>query len=309
MTLNNPFSQPLHFFGLELTIIGAAAFTLVHALRRWRAGRGRDLYLWASTFLYGVFMELITYNTFDNFNHGRFSVMLYHDRLPLYVSAFYPLLQYLSIQAVGRLGLSRAAEPFAAGLAIVLLDVPFDILGPALGWWNWSPTDENLRFRWLGVPVTSYYWHLAFGGCLAFWVRTAERLIANPRWGRLVVMAPLTGAATIVAGIFAFIPFHLLKRIGVADGTVVFALIAASGAVLLFARRVPGGAPDRLLLCLPFVYHAYFVTVLIVVGNLGQIPRLGVTAAVIAGVTACSLGLHLYLQLGRLALAPRPAPE
>ena len=37
------------------------------------------------TLMCGVVMEVLTYNTVDNFSHAQFTVMLYHKKLPLYV--------------------------------------------------------------------------------------------------------------------------------------------------------------------------------------------------------------------------------
>ena len=48
------------------------------------------------------------------------------------------------------------------GLAVVLLDVPFDIMGIKLLFWTWHDTDPNIYDRHYHVPWTSYYFHAAF---------------------------------------------------------------------------------------------------------------------------------------------------
>jgi hypothetical protein len=193
-------------------------------------------------------MELVSYNFVDNFTHAQFTVMFYGRKLPLYVTAVYPVLLYTGILIARRLRLGPAAEPFAAGLFIVMLDVPFDLLGPVAGWWSWSDRDPNIAYRWLGVPVTSYYWHLAFGGCLAAVTRFAGRL----SW-RLPYALP-AAAVTIVMGFVSFFPFHGIKALGRAidpalelDGAIVAALIAAAALVTLRGRKDPIRGVDPLL--------------------------------------------------------------
>ena len=161
-----------------------------------------------------------------------------------------------------RLGL--VPEAFTAGLLMVAMDAPFDVLGAYHGWWSWSATDPNTAFRWYGVPVTSYYWHLAWGGILGGLTR------AFGRWGgalrrpwRIAALALPISALTIVLGVVAFLPFHFLKARGVADGTIVAGLIVVSAAVGVLARRAsPEALPrDARLFAIPLVYNAYFLVV------------------------------------------------
>src|SRR5262249_2175019 len=139
----------------------------------------------------------------------------------------------------------------------------FDTNGPDAGWWFWSPTDENLRARWLGVPVTSYYWHLMFGGALAFGTRAAAPWVARSR-AAAAALAALIPFGAIAVGIVAFIPFHLLKRAGVADGQIVALLIGASTAILLLCKKTPRPAfarRDLVVLSAPALHLVYQVGV------------------------------------------------
>jgi hypothetical protein len=220
-------------------------------------------------------------------------VMLYGRRLPLYVVALYPMFIYTAWAAVHRLGLPRAVEPFVVGLAIVLIDVPFDVLGPPVGWWTWSSADPNLRVRWLGVPVTSYYWHLTFGGALVFLARSVAPLVRRGR--AYLLLAPLVGAATLIVGTLAFLPFHGLRALGVPDGANLALLAAVAAGLLLGSRPRASAPPDRALLAIPVLYHLFFLAVLVW-------ARLSLAStAVIAAATALSLALHAYAQARRPA--------
>ena len=167
VTLYTPWSRPVVHLGLEVVVVTAGVLTFVHAWRARRQGDALPLFTWVTIFVYGVAMELLSYNFIENFVHAQFSVMFYHRKLPLYVTAVYPTLLYTGIATARRFRLPLWAEGFAAGLLIVAMDIPFDIVGPNVGWWSWSTSDPLLAYRWCGVPVTSYYWHLAFGGILA----------------------------------------------------------------------------------------------------------------------------------------------
>ncbi len=181
VTVYSPLAKPLSFLVLELAVLVAGALGFRHAWRALREGDRGPLFTWVTIFTYGLTMEILSYNFVDNFAHGQFTVMFYRRQLPLYVTLIYPVLLYTGIATAGRLRLHRAAEPFVAGLLIVAMDAPFDILGPVTGWWSWSDHDPNISFRWLGVPVTSYYWHFAFGGILAALTRAASPFVRSGR--------------------------------------------------------------------------------------------------------------------------------
>lgn len=261
LTLRSPLSQPAHMLALELVFIVCAVVALRHALLLHRRGDPKPLFVWLCTLAYGLLIEILSYNFLDNFTHGQFSVMLYHRRLPLYIAILYPVFQYTSIQLVRGIGLRAWCEPFLIGLVIVAMDFPYDISGPDAGWWTWSAKDPNLSYRWHGVPVTSYYWHLAFGGALALLSRLLGRLAAPqkvtsaPGALRMIGFAILVGVLTLVVGVVAFLPFHFLKARGISDGVIVaglFVLAAGLSAVGLRGRQ--GAAPERSLAMIPVLY-------------------------------------------------------
>ena len=242
MTIHDPTTLPLSFVLLELGVMIWAALTLRHAIGAHRNGDRAALLTWLTIFVYGLVMELVSYNAVDNFAHGQFTVMFYDEQLPLYITVVYPVLLYTGIAAARRLRLrSFAAEAITAGILIVCIDVPFDITGPRLGWWRWFDNDPNIAYRWLGVPVTSFYWHLTFGAILAGLTAWAARRSRAPM-PALWLCLPLT-VGTIVLGVIGFLPFHGLKAIGVGDGVIVGAALAAAAVTAVYsAIPWPGSA-------------------------------------------------------------------
>jgi hypothetical protein len=309
VTIRNPLSRPPFFLGLELVMYVCVTLTLVHAVRARRRGETWPLFLWFSTFAYGLLIEIVSYNVVDNFTHGPFTVMFYRDRLPLYISAFYPVFIYTAATTVKRFGLGRLAEPFAIGLLLVMMDFPFDICGPVVRWWAWANDDPNIAHRWSGVPVTSYYWHLAFGGILSMLVRSLAGFVArkkSPLLAALALAFPI-GLATMVLGFLAFLPFHGIKALHVSDGLIVGALISVAALITVLAKKRPMAGTERglpAILLLWFGYHAIVAAVLAVSGALDSRALATIVTAFVVGAA-----LHLaprFLAPGEVR-SPSPA--
>ena len=312
VTLHAPWTVGASFLALEIAVVTCGVLALRHALGELRRGDGVPMFTWAVSFTYGLMMEIGSYNFLDSFAHGQFTVMFYRKQLPLYVVTLYPVLQYTSIIAARRLRLPRVAEGFAAGLLIVAMDIPFDILGPVSGWWSWSSTDPNMAFRWHGVPVTSYYWHLAWGGLLAVLTRSFGRMGDARRPGRTAALALPVALLTIVLGLGSFVPFHVLKSVGLSDGTIVAGLFVTSLAVALVGhlrRSEPvaeAQAHDRRLFAIPLLYFGAHL--IVALGWLASgASGFGGRMAVIAAVTAAALAAQGYAH-GVIGRGPR-APE
>jgi hypothetical protein len=297
VTLYTPWSRPLVHLALEVVVVTLGALTFVHAWRARREGDLLPLFTWTTIFLYGLAMELLSYNFIDNFVHAQFSVMFYHRKLPLYVTAVYPTLLYTGIATARRFRFPLWAEGFAAGLLIVALDIPFDILGPNVGWWRWSLSDPLLAYRWCGVPVTSYYWHLAFGGILAALTRAIAPHVRTPRQLLLALPAALI---TIVLGVVAFLPLHGLAALGVPHGVVVAVAWALCFAVLMAAPKGRSAAPDALLLALPATFYAFHVA-----AALGTLP--GTHLAFLLAATGFAVVVNVAAHGAAFARARRAA--
>lgn len=296
IAFSSPLSRPWHFTALELFVLVSTVLVFVHALTRYRAGDRRHLFQWIAITSYGVQMELIAFNFLENYEHAQFTVQLYGGQLPLYVTGLYGTFLYAGIKLAERLDLHPVLEALLAGLAICLIDVPFDIAGVAVGWWTWLDTDPNLAFRWLGVPVTSYYWYLAFGAvaallCRALWPRLQKRSFALA-----TVVALIAGFFVIVFGVFAFLPFHAAAALGASHGAIVAVHLSAC-AVLALAVRGTRKPVDRVAAAGALLLPALMVVVIAVsalsgsVGDAGE--RLAWSIAALGGLCAFAFLLPL----------------
>jgi len=187
--------------------------TLIHAL----CSGGRFKWLWLATIAHGVTVECISYYMpdVDNFWHAQSMVMLLGQRLPLHIIFVYPVFIYTACAAVSHMKLRWWAEPFAVGLTVVLIDIPFDIMGIKLLWWTWHDDDPNIYDRHYWVPWTSYYFHAAFASSFTLLFFGQRSLLCanglkfqSAGFFREILMVLTTGLFSFVFGVLQFIPIY-----------------------------------------------------------------------------------------------------
>ena len=74
---------------------------------------------------------------------------------------------------------SFSSFQITVGLAVVLIDIPFDIMGIKLLWWTWHDTDPNLFDRMYWVPWNSYYFHATFAFSFCFIFHNSRALLSD----------------------------------------------------------------------------------------------------------------------------------
>jgi hypothetical protein len=288
--LSSPFSRPAHFGLLELVVLACTVLVFVHALREYRRGDRRHLFQWLVITAYGLMMELIAFNFLHNYEHATFTVQLYHGKLPLYVSGLYGSFMYTGLKLAERLRVHPLIEALIAGFAMFLIDVPFDLAGVAVGWWHWLDVDPNLAYRWLGVPVTSYYWYLVFGAVAALECRVLWRRLEKRSFVIALPVALVAGFGVIFFGVLGFLPFHAIKALGVADGTIVAVHITACAALTLFAAKQKPGRLPREIATVVALMVGFHLVLLAWQGTLGHLadrgPRIAYAASASLGLIA-----------------------
>ncbi|XP_049812477.1 uncharacterized protein LOC126259609 [Schistocerca nitens] len=217
-------AQPTYVLS-QLSYILGGLITLVHALRN----GGRLPYVWLAAALHGLVVEAMSYNLedVDNFWHAQALVIFLGRRLPLHIILLYPVFIYNAVVAVSHMNLHRWAEPFAAGLLVILIDIPYDIVSVKFIHWSWHDTDPNIADRHYWVPWNSYYFHATFAASFCFWI-TAWR---DARWKagsflqeiKNCTLAALLGTP---GGVLLFLPlYHPLHDIAKIHSEVTFFII------------------------------------------------------------------------------------
>jgi hypothetical protein len=308
IALGNPLAHPLHFLGLELVFLACFVLTIRDVARRHRRGETYALFQWLVILAYGIAMELLAFNAYPDYAHGQFSVELYHRKLPLYITFVYVVIDYTGLKLAERLKLGAFAEAVAGGLAMLLLDVPFDIAGVDARWWSWLPSGHDVTQRWLGVPLTSYEWYLLFGAVLVWMCRAVRPRVERRSLAVQLALAPLVAVGVIVLGILGFLPFHALEAVGVPDGAIVLAHAALAAFVAVRARAWKARTPPPWeLAAIPVVLALWDVGVIAALWGLGRVTA-GATKLGVAALAAVAIYFLFVFAREAAAAAHGPAP-
>ncbi|XP_041363590.1 uncharacterized protein LOC121379161 [Gigantopelta aegis] len=200
------------FLYCEILLYVMAFLTLVHAIRN----GGRFWWLWVAALFHGLTVECVSYflPEIDNFWHAQSMVMLIGQRLPFHIVLLYPAFYYIASVAVSHMNLRWWAEPFAVGLSVVLLDVPYDIMGVKLLWWTWHDDDPNIFDRHYWVPWTSYYFHATFAAGFTFVFHGLRSFCSQPHKFQSsgfipeFIVAVMTGVLAMPCGMVQFLPVY-----------------------------------------------------------------------------------------------------
>lgn len=65
--------------------------------------------------------------------------------------------------ATSRLRIDPFIQPLAMGTLLMLIALPFELLGGKFLWWTWHDTDPQLAARVYGVPLHSLFYYFFFG--------------------------------------------------------------------------------------------------------------------------------------------------
>ncbi|XP_018334874.1 uncharacterized protein LOC108743782 [Agrilus planipennis] len=205
-------TQPTYVLSQTTFIVGGI-FTFIHALKH----GGRLPYLWFGIILHGLIVEALSYflPDVDNFWHSQTPIILLGRRLPLHILLLYPVFLYNASIAVAKMRLPKWSEPFAVGLGVVLIDIPYDIVSVHFLHWTWHDTDPNIADRHYWVPWNSYYFHATFAASFIFWFHFTRKLICKTKekwqpdtFPREFACTILTGLLGVPGGVLMFLPIY-----------------------------------------------------------------------------------------------------
>ncbi|RUS74092.1 hypothetical protein EGW08_018155 [Elysia chlorotica] len=260
---------------LEVVLYVLSFLTFCHAMR----SGGRFRWLWFATIAHGLTVESLSYFVpdIDNFWHAQSMVMFLGQRLPLHIILLYPVFIYTACAAVSHMNLRWWAEPFAVGLSVVLIDIPFDIMGIKLLWWTWHDDDPNIFDRHYWVPWTSYYFHATFASSFTLLFFGLRRLLCRPGlkyqscgfFCELPILI-ITGLFAMPLGILQFVPVYhpLHDSMGIHSEVCVLLLLAVYALIVWSADRTPyegarlsssSFSAITLLIHLHYAFYVYLV--------------------------------------------------
>lgn len=239
-------AQPTYFLS-EWSFVIIAFVALIHAF----IVGGRWKYMWLGCYLHGLTTELVSFAMpdIDNYWHSQTTVIMLGGRLPFHIPLIYPSFMYHAAYMVAHAKLPRWAEPMAAGLMEVLIDIPYDIMAVKFVHWTWHDTDPNIYDRHYWVPWNSYYFHLTFGTAfnfaLHFWRRKItgnddKDQVSSP--GKEILCAVLAGLCGMPGGVlqFLFLYHPLHDTLGIHTENCVITIVVVYFLIVWTADRTPG---------------------------------------------------------------------
>ncbi|XP_061504462.1 uncharacterized protein LOC4576542 isoform X1 [Anopheles gambiae] len=238
-------AQPSYVVSQAFCIVGGL-LSLAHALHR----GGRWPFLWMAGALTGVLVEGSMY--FSPYGETIwFSptvIDLFHQRVPLFIFFVYPFFYYQAFWAASKLQLKcRWSEHIAAGLLVVLADLPFDMVSIKFLHWTLHDTEHLLSERVYSAPwtlllffaVASFAFSYLFHN-LRSWM---DRSVGSPqttdrRWAVGTIGAELVamvGAASVSlsvgTGLFLAFSYPLHTVLGIPHRIIVIGVFLCVAAV------------------------------------------------------------------------------
>lgn len=172
---------------LDLFFLVAFAYALAYSIRRFRAGERIYLVAFVSAMLYGFVLEVHGMLTHASYTQGEFLLMWHFKQfaafegstdMPFYVPLFYPVWVLTAFKLVEPLGIrGDAARAVGVGVCCLLMDLPYVLPAPFVGWWQWHPFEYYQL--WLGWPLMDGIWELTWPAAFFWWLfKTMPRIDA-----------------------------------------------------------------------------------------------------------------------------------
>ena len=258
---------------IEAIIYIGFILAFVHAFKTYKkSGSPSALLTFLACILYGLFMDILSYYTVENFWHGEFTVMLLFNKLPLYIVCLYPAIIYHGIMTIKRYDFPKFTEAIFSGFLSAFIYMIFDNYGPMAGWWIWDLSDPTTFPYVSSVPLTSYAWMFLFTSVFTFLSRTVcwDWIQKGASKIKIAIAMAILPIATVFFGALSFIPHNLFAKssppydmipwdANVEMAALVHVLIFSSVAWLFVMKwRKPKYERDSLLMVFPFIYLTGF---------------------------------------------------
>ena len=294
--------------------LGAATFFVWAAIAALRRGRLPFLEL-LSAATFGILLEEGDQLIFETYQYSP-HFLLTVDRAPIVIGLTWALIIAGAMRITDALGVRRRYAPFVDAILAISLDLAFDAIAIRVGLWTWrgiGPTEG-----WFGVPAgnfNAWLWVTLAFSFMSRWVRDGAHGHADREWLQLLV--PIPAYVILLVGMM---PFAFLRPVvdpapggGLWLFVVSLAIFAAIAAYAVWGpdRAVANGERNAMLdLRVAFTsriaIHCFFLTALILLGLVPQVPMLLVVALVLLGAELPLARLVRARRSGEAAAASGP---
>ena len=271
--------------------LGAATFFVWAAIAALRRGRLPFLEL-LSAATFGILLEEGDQLIFETYHYSP-HFLLTVDRAPIVIGLTWALIIAGAMRITDALGVRRRYAPFVDAILAISLDLAFDAIAIRVGLWTWRGIDPSQG--WFGVPAgnfNAWLWVTLAFSFMSRWVRDSASSQASREWLQLLV--PIPAYVILLVGMmpFAFLrpvvdpaPGGGLWLFGVS--LAIFTALAAYG--VWGPERAAANGERTAMLDLRVAFtsrvaiHCFFLTALILLGLVPQVPMLLVVALVLLG--------------------------
>eukprot|EP00467_Chlorarachnion_reptans_P023908 CAMPEP_0114515310 /NCGR_PEP_ID=MMETSP0109-20121206/16664_1 /TAXON_ID=29199 /ORGANISM="Chlorarachnion reptans, Strain CCCM449" /LENGTH=321 /DNA_ID=CAMNT_0001695499 /DNA_START=5 /DNA_END=970 /DNA_ORIENTATION=- len=262
---NDPATLPKGVLGLDILMYSCTLMAFAHEALAGRTSRfpAKCLLL----FLMALFVEEASINNGIVWTHCHDDALFMITKCSSLNSVLYyvPWI-YTALATAKRMNLPWWAYPSAVGMLQGLFGVPYEMQGPAFGWWKYTDQDVAngaLTERIWGMPLMAAYFHPAMGWGVAM----AETFTGYGRkasffsWLMTLILSPIFALALDI-------PVRILTFLNVSKAvSVPILLISIFVFPVLLATLCAGRIQkkswrkDTLLFSIPFLWSVYFVVV------------------------------------------------
>jgi hypothetical protein len=282
----------MHLDPLYLVLeLGAAGFFIWAALAALRRGR-LPFFELISAATFGILLEEGDQLIFETYHYSP-HFLLTIDRAPIVIGLTWALIIAGAMRITDALGVRRRYAPFVDAVLAISLDLAFDAIAIRVGLWTWRGIGPSQG--WFGVPAGNFdawLWVTLAFSFMSRWVRDGAPGRPAREWLQLLV--PIPAYVLLLVGMTPFAFLRPLVDPAPGGGLWLFAvsLVAFCG-VAAYAiwgpdrARANGERLAMLDLRVAFTsriaIHSFFLTALVLLGLVPQVPMLLLVALLLLG--------------------------
>jgi hypothetical protein len=202
--------------------------------------------------VYGVLLEILTMVQLKYYTYGDFLIKIFNA--PLAIGIGWAVIIYTAMATTDKLGVAQKVRPFLVTLLALDIDLSMDAIAIREGFWTWG-----VNGLWFGVPLGNFFaWFVV--------VMSFSYFIYHFRTNR-----KFPGYYPAVSMIISIIILLVLDWIWVyylPQNAQIFVLLAMlflsiGYAFLNYKHMKKDNEPDWKVFSVPFVFHVFFLTLLL----------------------------------------------
>jgi uncharacterized membrane protein len=245
----------------------ATLLCLLHALPdRDRVG------LLGAGVVYGVLLEQLVILQFEAYTYPVEEYLLTVADVPIVIGLGWAVIIYSGLHLGERLGLSPTRLPLFVGLFALHIDLAMDAVAIRVPFWEWTPPGA-----WFGVSLGNFLgWFLVATLFSAAWLGLRDRLGPLARGPTAIVLA--------VAGLIVGLQGWDAVATTVPRKAVVLVVLLVLSTLVVARGDFDPRPPDRIPAVVPFLYHGFFLALLVGFEMYRERPLMLVVSLAMLGV-------------------------